>query len=119
MARSQRSLSVAQKIQQRCGKEDENIPDTCCAHKSHCRLEALRTLNLANNQLQTLELFLPRNVDDNRTQRNGTGLGSDLGIFFAKQQDSEGSDYDDSGFNWKKGNEQVEKRAGNTMIHPL
>ncbi|KAI6202441.1 Protein kinase domain containing protein [Aphelenchoides besseyi] len=55
----QRSLSII-----RASKEIEN--HDLCAHKMHCRLENLKTLNLSQNQLQTLDLFIPfetRHVD--------------------------------------------------------
>lgn len=36
-----------------------DIGANCCVHKSHCRLEALRTLNLAQNSLESVELLVP------------------------------------------------------------
>ncbi|CAD5207709.1 unnamed protein product [Bursaphelenchus okinawaensis] len=48
----QRSLSII-----RANKETENT--NLCSHKTHCRLENLKTLNLSHNKLSALDLFIP------------------------------------------------------------
>ncbi|KAI6219497.1 Protein kinase domain containing protein [Aphelenchoides fujianensis] len=62
----QRSLSII-----RASKEIEN--HDLCAHKTHCRLENLKTLNLAHNQLPALDLFIPfetRHIDESLNAGN-------------------------------------------------
>ena len=53
VARNQRSLSVVRT------SDGERVTSEVCPHKSHCRFEALKTLNLSYNELSQLELFVP------------------------------------------------------------
>ncbi|KAL3092466.1 hypothetical protein niasHS_007675 [Heterodera schachtii] len=64
VARSQRSLSVVRKSGGGVGRaeqlqNEQELLLSCCVHKSHCRFEALKTLNLAQNSLEFVDILLP------------------------------------------------------------
>ena len=81
------------------------ITDNTCIHKSHCRLEALTRLNLANNALTSLELLVPLS-----TERGRMANEEELKLLLDKSKIHPGKDEEISTMsNWKEGGEQVSK----------
>lgn len=102
MARNQRSLSVIHPTvgdevsSSRQSRRDGDKPSERggstmiepCTHKRHCKLEALKTLNLSHNQLSNVDLLaLPFGGDQLKT-----AVGAAV-----------------EEFNWKENGQQVEK----------
>lgn len=86
--------------------EQQYMLSSCCIHKSHCRLEALRTLNLAENSLEFLELLLPLGAAELSCSGENAECINNLLISLEKGglQMSE-----NKLFNWRESGEQVFK----------
>uniref|UniRef100_A0A914H1N2 Non-specific serine/threonine protein kinase n=1 Tax=Globodera rostochiensis TaxID=31243 RepID=A0A914H1N2_GLORO len=104
VARSQRSLSVVRKSgdEQLQNEHELLLNSYCCVHKSHCRLEALKTLNLADNSLEFLEVLLPLGGGTATPAATTAADGGNNALLFVGVNEEEN---EVKQFNWRENSE--------------